>query len=221
MRSLVRTIVGLTSSILLVSVMVGAQERIAIKAGRLIDGTGAPAVEESVTILVRGDRIEAVGKASAVPIPKGVQIIDLGTDTVMPGLINGHDHPTIRAFTGDRLAREGPNSLVQQLVEMGEPPAVQAARGVRDLRLDLLSGVTSEYAVGEVGYNDIYLKQMADTGVIPAPRIYPSGPWVMPTGGYSPIPETNGPWAIRTFVRKSFQDGAHHIKIVVSSERRR
>jgi imidazolonepropionase-like amidohydrolase len=189
-----------------------AQERIAIKAGRLLDGTGSPAIENGV-IVVKGDRIEAVGSASSVPIPNDARTIDLSNDTVMPGMINGHDHPTIRAYTG----RGELNSLVQQLNEMGEPPAQQATRGVRDLRVDLLSGVTTEYVVGETGYNDVYLKQMADAGVFPAPRIYLSGPWIMPTGGYAPIPETNGPGAMRLMVRKNFEAGAHHIKILVSA----
>src|SRR5690242_9254951 len=93
---------------------VAAQQTIAIKAGRLIDGTGAPAINDAV-VLVRGDRIEAAGAASAVQIPANAKVIDLGTDTVMPGLINGHDHPTVRAFTGPQVPRLGRNSLVMQL----------------------------------------------------------------------------------------------------------
>jgi hypothetical protein len=61
---------------------------------------------------------------------------------------------------------------------------VQAARGVRDLRVDLLCGVTTEYVIGEVKFNDMYLEKLADAGVFPAPRLYLSGPWLLPTGGY-------------------------------------
>jgi imidazolonepropionase-like amidohydrolase len=212
--------VDLMSFILLSSclgaVAANAQERIAIKAGRLIDGTGAPAIEQAV-VIVRGERIEAVGRASSIPIPEGVKVIDLSADTVMPGMIDGHSHPTVRNYTGDKPKRIGPNSLLQELGMMEEPSAMQAARGVRNLRVDLLAGVTSDYVVGEVGGNDIYLKRMADAGVIPAPRMYLSGPWIMPTGGFSPIPETNGPWAMRTMVRENFEQGAHHIKILISS----
>jgi imidazolonepropionase-like amidohydrolase len=131
-------------------------------------------------------------------------------------LINGHDHPTVRAFTGPEVPRQGRNALIQQLNQMGEPPAMQSARGVRDLRVDLLSGVTSEYVVGELNYNDVYLKRMADAGMIPAPRMYLSGPWIMPTSGYDPIPPTNGPWPMREMVRRNVEAGAHHIKIVVT-----
>lgn len=192
-----------------------APQRIAIKAGRLLDGTTAPAVENAV-VLVSGDRIEAVGPAAKVPIPADAKVIDLSGDTVLPGLINGHDHPTIRAFTGAEVEREGRNSLIMQLNEMGEPAAIQAARGVRDLRVDLLSGVTSQYVVGEVEYNDINLKKLAEKGVFPSSRLYLSGPWLMPTGGYNPIVPTDGPWAMRAFVRKNVEAGAHHIKMVVT-----
>jgi len=193
-------------SICMGAVAAHAQERIAIKAGRLIDGTGAPAIEKAV-IIVHGDRIEAVGRAASTPIPKGLRVIDLGADTVLPGLIDGHSHPTVRPA----------ESLVQEVGEMKEPTLVQGARGVRDLRVDLLSGVTSDYVVGELNGNDLYLSQMANAGVIPAPRMYLSGAWIMPTGGYSPQPETNGPWAMRVAVREHFAQGAHHIKILLSS----
>lgn len=188
-----------------------AQETIAIKAGRLIDGSGAPAIENAV-VIVRGDRIEDVGSAASVPIPQDARVIDLGTDTVLPGLINGHDHPSVRAVVG---GPELGSSLVQQLIQMGEPQAIQIARGVRNLRVDLLSGITTEYVVGDVLYNDVYLKRMVDSGVIPGPRMYLSGPWIIPTNGYDPMPPINGPWAMREAVRKYVEAGAHHIKIIV------
>lgn len=188
------------------AVAADAQERIAIKAGHLIDGTGAPIIDRAV-LIVRGDRIEAVGRASSTPIPSGVRVIDLSADTVMPGLIDGHSHPTVRPAS----------SLQEEIGLMKEPSVMQSARGVRDLRVDLLSGVTTDYVVGELNGNDIYLKQMANAGVIPAPRMYLSGAWIMPTSGYDPEPVTNGPWAMRVAVREHLAQGAHHIKILLSS----
>ena len=67
----------LTISILsLYSSPISAQGTTAIRAGRLIDGTGAPA-REDVVIIVRGDRIEAVGDASEVVIPPDARVVDL------------------------------------------------------------------------------------------------------------------------------------------------
>ena len=72
---------------------------VAIRAGRLLNGTGTPAIDNAVIIVV-GDRIEAVGPAASVTVPAGARIVDLSADTVMPGLINGHEHPTVRAYVG-------------------------------------------------------------------------------------------------------------------------
>ena len=65
--------------------------RKAVLHGTLIDGTGAEPVANSA-IIVRDDRIEAVGRADEVAVPEGVEIIDASGKTVMPGIIEGHAH---------------------------------------------------------------------------------------------------------------------------------
>jgi imidazolonepropionase-like amidohydrolase len=64
---------------------------VAIVAGRLIDGTGKPAIENSVVILKDG-RIAAAGTASSTPVPDGAQIIDAHGKSVLPGLWEMHAH---------------------------------------------------------------------------------------------------------------------------------
>src|SRR5260370_8362598 len=63
---------------------------IAIRAGTLIDGTGAAPVKNAV-ILVQGDRITAVG--AGVAVPNGAMVIDLSGATVLPGFIDPPVHP--------------------------------------------------------------------------------------------------------------------------------
>ena len=60
---------------------------------RLIDGTGKPALEEA-TLIVKGDRIVAVGTAAALSgaVPPGATIIDEKGMTIIPGLISAHSH---------------------------------------------------------------------------------------------------------------------------------
>ena len=58
---------------------------------RLIDGTGRPAVANSV-IVVKGDKIVAVGPAAKVKKPKGARVVDVHERTIMPGIINAHGH---------------------------------------------------------------------------------------------------------------------------------
>lgn len=63
----------------------------AIHAGQLIDGTGAEPIEDAVVIIEDG-RIRAIGAADAVEIPDVDETIDARDRTVMPGIIDGHQH---------------------------------------------------------------------------------------------------------------------------------
>ena len=64
---------------------------IAIVGANLIDGRGGPVVLDSI-VVVRGDRIVAVGKQGAVKIPTGAEVIDAKGLTLLPGLIDAHFH---------------------------------------------------------------------------------------------------------------------------------
>lgn len=203
----------LTVSILTVySTPISAQGTTAIRAGRLIDGTGTPAREDMV-IIVRGDRIETVGSASEVVIPPEARVVDLSQYTVMPGIVDAHAHLSIRPDV---------RTLVGQLEGMTHPDAKQMARIVRNIRVQLLSGVTTLYVVGEVHYNDIHAAEAVADGVIPGPRIYPSGNFISTTAGHGPAEyrTTNGPWEMRRFVRTNYEMGAHHMKLTVTDRAR-
>jgi len=62
-----------------------------ILGGMLIDGNGGPPVENSA-VVIRGDRIVAVGKVADVSIPPNAVVIHAGGKTVLPGLIDMHVH---------------------------------------------------------------------------------------------------------------------------------
>ena len=62
-----------------------------IQCGNLIDGTGAPGVEDAV-IVIEGSTIKEVGHGSDVSIPDGAQVIDASGKTVVPGFIDSHVH---------------------------------------------------------------------------------------------------------------------------------
>jgi imidazolonepropionase-like amidohydrolase len=63
----------------------------AIVGARLIDGTGAPAVEDSV-VIVRDGRIAAAGSRGAVALPAGIKIIRASGQSLLPGLWEMHSH---------------------------------------------------------------------------------------------------------------------------------
>ena len=57
----------------------------------VIDGTGAPPRNDQ-TVVISGNRIQAVGAAGAMQLPAGAQVLDLAGHTVIPGLVGVHDH---------------------------------------------------------------------------------------------------------------------------------
>jgi len=97
-------------------------EVIVIRAGQLIDGTGASPLHPAM-IRVEGDRIAEVG--TSVQVPKGARIIDLGDATLLPGLIDLHTH-----LTGDERVH-WEDALVKST--MFRPPVAQAMRDITAL----------------------------------------------------------------------------------------
>src|SRR5690349_5677754 len=80
---------------------------VVIKAARVIDGTGAAAINDGAVMVV-DDRISMVGPFASMSFPAGTKVIDLGDATLMPGFIDSHTHIVGRVI-GDP---EGDNSFV-------------------------------------------------------------------------------------------------------------
>ena len=83
------------------------QPTLALVNARLIDGTGATPLLDAVVLIGEG-KIAAVGSHQQVPIPTGVQTIDLGGRTALPGLFNAHVHGAVNE---DRLATWAKNGV--------------------------------------------------------------------------------------------------------------
>jgi imidazolonepropionase-like amidohydrolase len=74
------------------AVAVAAQDSwLVLEGGRLIDGTGAAPIEDAV-VVVRDDRIWAVGRRGQIPVPEGATVIQTGGRTILPGLVDMHLH---------------------------------------------------------------------------------------------------------------------------------
>ena len=132
------------------SLMVVAQEtktppasRTLVRAGHLLDvKTGK--VLDAQTIVVTGDIISSVGATASVKAQPGDTVIDLGSMTVMPGLIDVHTH-----ITGE------PN--FDPYFELTQTAAKEAINGVANARTTLMAGFTSIRNVGAGGYTDVDL----------------------------------------------------------------
>jgi N-acyl-D-aspartate/D-glutamate deacylase len=79
-------------AVIVASVPVTSQPDVVAFTGmRVIDGTGAPPIENA-TLVVENGRITAVGPSASTPVPAGTTPTTLGGKTIIPGLINAHGH---------------------------------------------------------------------------------------------------------------------------------
>ena len=189
---------------------------VVLKAARLIDGTGAPAINNAV-IVVNDNKIAAVGPADSVTIPAGAKVIDLGDVTLLPGFIDAHTH-LIGRVLGDP---EGDMAVVRDYESFG------AILGVIHARDTLMAGFTSVRNVGAAGrFDDMALRKAINEGWTPGPRMETAGHALGITGGHCDengfrpglldpaIADgvANGPEQIRAAVRYQIKYGADVIK---------
>jgi imidazolonepropionase-like amidohydrolase len=149
----------------------------AIRAGALIDGTGAAPVKNDV-ILIRGERIIAVG--ANVTIPARATVIDLAGLTVLPGFIDAHVHLASRTLGDGDWQHAGLTMLPAELALLGAAHAQQT----------LEAGFTTVRDVGSAHYGDIALRNAINAGWVPGPRIVAAGVLFGITGGH--CDETDG-----------------------------
>ena len=130
---------------------------VALRAARLIDGTGAPPLRNAI-IIVTNNKISVVGDAASVRIPPAAKVIDLGDVTLLPGFIDAHTH-LIGRVLGDP---EGDMAAVRDYEAFG------AILGVNHARNTLMAGFTTVRNVGASGpFNDIALRKAINEGWTP------------------------------------------------------
>jgi imidazolonepropionase-like amidohydrolase len=181
--------------------------------GRLVDGTGAPAVADAAVVVKEG-KIAYAGPARGVPaIPVDVRRIDARGGTIMPGLVEAHFHPTY--FNVAELAD----------LDIKYPVEYVTILAVCNARLALECGYTSARSGGSLHNIDVWLKKAIEADLVPGPRLAASGREICGAGGlmdWNPehlklgmeglILLINGPDEGRRAVRKLVKDGVEWIK---------
>ena len=168
---------------------------------RVIDGTGAPALENQAIVIANG-KIRSIGPDSSVQVPVGAQAIDLAGRTVLPGLVGMHDHMFYPAPYGEGGRVAG-------------APASYNEMDVSFPRLYLAAGVTSIRTTGTLEpYTDLQLKMEIDTGRIPGPEIYVTGPYLEGAGnaGMAQMHWLSGPEDATRTVNYWADEGVHDFK---------
>src|SRR5258705_3612904 len=187
-----------------------------LKPAHIFDGE-SPQLHDGWVVVVRGEKIEAVGSASDIKSPAGAKVIDLPGLTLMPGLIEAHSHMLLHPYSetvwNDQVAKE---SL-----------SLRVARATNHLRNTLQAGFTTVRDLGteDAGYADVGLKQAVQQGIIPGPRMFVVTRAIVATGSYGPkgyasewsVPqgaeEADGIDGLTRVVRDQIGHGADWIKV--------
>jgi imidazolonepropionase-like amidohydrolase len=193
-----------------------AQDRV-IHAGHLFDGEKRT-LQGPSSILIHDDRIVSIQPGFVTP--QGAEVIDLSTETVLPGLIDAHTHVTSLSRSGNGIAKT-----------MTYSPLDVVLAATVNVHAILESGITTVRDVGSLYGSDIALKAAIERGEVIGPRMWVAGEAIGPTGGHNDWshglasdvsrPEfgagiADGPDAVVALVRKEHKLGATVIKIMPS-----
>jgi imidazolonepropionase-like amidohydrolase len=191
-----------------------APKRIAVRAGRLIDGKGGAPISNAV-LLIEDGKITAAG--SGIAIPRDMRVIDLSGATVLPGFIDAHTHVTTQpANYYDDLFRRSP-------IDEAITAHVYAKR-------TLEAGFTSIRDVGSREFIDVALRNAIDRGDVPGPRIQAATLAVGSTGGHNDVTGfspylkwsnfsgvADGVDDLRKLIRFEVKNGADVIKLIAGA----
>ena len=191
---------------------VPAEHWIAVRAGRLFDGTEKFAPNQ--VILIKGDRIVKVGPAERVQVPGDAEVVDLTHATVLPGLIDAHTH----------VFGNGPDLENQILRDSCQYRTLTA---LANAQKDLMVGFTTLRDLKTLGamYSDVDLRNAIDRGIVTGPRMQVATRGIQTTGGFilrgystdiplpSPLQAVDSPWAAREAVRDQVAHDADLIKL--------
>ncbi len=186
-----------------------------LRPARVYDGV-APQAHEGWVVVVRGEKIDAVGPAGEVKAPAGARVIDLPGTTLLPGLIDAHTHVLLHPY----------NEASWEDQVLKEPLGLRVCRATNHCRDTLRAGFTTIRDLGTegAGYADVGVKQAVRQGIIPGPHLLVATRAIVATGAYAPrglapevrVPqgaeEADGIDALIRIVRDQIARGADWIK---------
>lgn len=183
--------------------------KIAYQGGLLIDGTGAPAVENSL-VLIEDTKIVYAGENKE--IPADYEVKNIAGKTILPGLIDAHLH-----FSGNLTDNDS-----DWVLEDNFQKAVVAVQQAHEC---LEAGLTT---VGEISRFGIHIRNMTEAGVMKGPRIVASGLGFCATCSHGDSHKVSieqnreahpwgecvdSPWDLRKAVRRRLRENPDAIKI--------
>lgn len=192
-----------------------AADRVVLVPDRIIDGFSPEPIENIAVIVEEASIVALIDRAK---IPSDSQVIELPGMTLMPGMINCHEHPLMYADD-------------YQSAHLHASSAYKALKGLASLQRLLLHGWTGVRVLGDI---DVYyanqdIRKVIEEGVFTGPRITGAGHYISITGGGGDInftsPEqclctdgliADGPDEMLKAVRNEAKYGADWIKLLVT-----
>jgi imidazolonepropionase-like amidohydrolase len=160
-----------------------------VKAGRLLDPRSGNVLSPTA-VLIENDKIKEVGPATQVDahVTGDVKTIDLGTATLLPGLIDSHTHllvDPIGPAEVERARHYNGGFEPGLLLAIVESPSKRVLMGAQTAREDLESGITTVRNLGHSGIDgDTELRDAINTGRVVGPRILASARKLITRGSY-------------------------------------
>ena len=158
-----------------------------VKADRLLDPRSANVIAPAA-VLIEGNKIKQVGSPSQISAPAEAKIIDLGSATLLPGLIDGHTHLFLDIIVPPEAEQDRhSNGLFAPglLLAVVESPSKRALMAAQLAREDLESGITTVRNLGHSGIDgDTELRDAINAGRVLGPRILASGRKLITRGSY-------------------------------------
>ncbi len=150
-----------------------------VRAARMLDVRAGKYVSNAV-VLIQNDKIVDAG--ANLNTPAGSKVIDLGTATLLPGLIDVHTHLMASVKAGNQL-----DEYMLNLAKKSE--ALRTLEGAANARVTLEAGFTTVRDVESEGasYADVALRTAIDRGLVDGPRMQVATRAIAATGGYFPL----------------------------------
>jgi len=175
-----------------------------IRGGAVIDGTGGPPINKGA-ILMDGERIIGVGKKEEFGEKADAQVLDCCDQTLLPGLIDCHNHLSLDP------------RLENYLYRMADPIPALTLRACETMKIDLRSGVTTSRCMGDKGFLDVESKKAVAEGRIEGPRLLIATRGIRALHGHGFVGYPfGGIDQIQAAVRENLSAGADLIKIYIT-----
>jgi imidazolonepropionase-like amidohydrolase len=173
-----------------------------VRAERVFDGVSS--VAGRPLVLIDGQRVVAV-QAGGQP-PAGIEVIDLGAATLLPGLVEAHLH----------LVLDASNDPVGRLAGASDGEVLGRMRAAARACLD--AGITTVRDLGDRGYLALRLRDEFASDLTAGPHVLAAGPPITTPRGHCWYlgGEAEGTDGIRAAVRAHAERGADVIKVMAS-----